>query len=135
LDHSYLLPYRINKVYEETRTALGNDQPVLAGIGIRAIVETVCIDKSAVGEDLKEKIDDLATKGVVTPEGAKFLHSLRFMGNEAAHEVRAHPEDDLMTALHVVEYLLKGAYILPRLAEKLPKKSPSGQKSADVNLE
>ena len=59
---------------------------------------------------------------MVTPDGAKILHSLRFMGNDAAHEVEAHPEADLMTALDVVEYLLKGVYILPRLAAKLPKK-------------
>jgi hypothetical protein len=109
-------------VYSETRTALANDQPVLAGIGIRAIVETVCKDQSAAGNNLMEKIDDLARKGVVTPDGAKILHSLRFMGNDAAHEVKAHAEADLMTALDVVEYLLKGVYILPRLAAKLPKK-------------
>lgn len=122
LDHSYLLPHPVNNVYNETRTALANDQPVLAGIGIRAIVETVCKDQSAAGNNLMEKIDDLARKGVVTPDGAKILHSLRFMGNDAAHEVKAHAEADLMTALDVVEYLLKGVYILPRLAAKLPKK-------------
>jgi hypothetical protein len=44
------------------------------------------------------------------------------MGNDAAHEVKAHSEADLMTALDVVEYLLKGVYVLPRLAAKLPKK-------------
>jgi len=122
LDHVYLLPYPVNTVYTETRMALANDQPVLGGIGIRAIVETVCKDQSANGKDLMERIDDLARKGVVTPDGAKILHGLRFMGNDAAHEVKAHPEADLMTALDVVEYLLKGVYILPRLAEKLPKK-------------
>jgi hypothetical protein len=57
------------------------------------------------------------------------------MGNEAAHEVTAHSEADLMTALDVIEYLLKGAYILPRLAAKLPKKPPPGPNSADVDLE
>lgn len=122
LEHGYLLPHVIYKVYEETRTALANDQPVLAGIGIRAIIETVCKDRSAAGKNLMEKIDDLAKKGDVTPDGAKILHSLRFMGNEAAHEVKAHAQADLLTALDVAEYVLKGVYILPKLATNLPKK-------------
>jgi len=66
LEHDYLLPYPVNKVYAETRKALANDQPILAGIGIRAIVETVCKNKSAAGDNLEKKIDDLANKGVVT---------------------------------------------------------------------
>lgn len=120
LEHAYLLPFPVNRVYSETWTALANDQPVLAGVGIRAIVETVCKERCALGRNLMEKIDDLAAKGVVTHEGAQILHSLRFMGNDAAHEVKAHSEEELMTALDVLEYLLKGVYILPKLAQKLP---------------
>jgi hypothetical protein len=126
LENSHLLPHAVYKVYEETRAALANDQPVLAGIGIRAIVETVCKDQSATGNRLVEHIDDLARKGVITPDGARILHSLRFMGNEAAHEVKAHSEDELITALDVVEYVLKGVYILPRLASRLPQQRPHG---------
>lgn len=122
LEHSHLLPYATYRIYEETRAAISNDQPVLAGIGIRAIVETICKERAAAGNDLKEKIDDLATKSIITKDGAKILHSLRFMGNSAAHEVKAHSQDDLVIALDVAEYSLKGVYILPKLAEKLPKK-------------
>jgi hypothetical protein len=125
LENSHLLPNAVYKVYEETRAALANDQPVLAGIGIRAIVETVCKDKSASGNGLMQKIDDLAAKGVITAHGARILHSLRFMGNEAAHEVKAHSADELMTALEVVEHVLKGVYVLPRLAARLPQQRAS----------
>ena len=121
LEHSQLLPYGTYRIYEETRTAISNDQPVLAGIGIRAIVETICKDRKAKGKDLKEQIDDLAAIGIITKDGATILHSLRFMGNSAAHEVKAHSQDELVTALDVAEYSLKGVYILPKLADKLPK--------------
>lgn len=124
LEHSRLLPYGVYRIYEETRAALCNDLPVLAGIGIRAIVETVCKDRGANGRDLKQKIDALVPLGVITPDGAKIMHSLRFMGNEAAHEVKAHSQEELSTAFDVGEYLLKGVYILPKLAAKLPKKGP-----------
>jgi hypothetical protein len=122
LEHVALLPHNIHMVYEETRAALAADQPILAGIGIRAIIETVCKDQSAAGNNLMQNIDDLVTKGVVTPAGAEILHSLRFIGNEAAHEVKVHSQRDLLIALDVAEYLLKGTYILPKLAANLPKK-------------
>ena len=122
LEHSQLLPYVTYRIYEEARTAISNDQPVLAGIGIRVIVETICKERAAKGINLKAQIDDLAATGIITKDGAKILHSLRFMGNSAAHEVKAHSQDELVIALEVAEYSLKGVYILPKLAEKLPKK-------------
>jgi hypothetical protein len=45
------------------------------------------------------------------------------MGNEAAHETKANTEEELFTALEVVEHLLKTVYIIPRKAIKL-KKAP-----------
>ena len=84
------LPFGISSVYRETRSALCSDQSILAGIGIRAIVEAVCKDRGATGHNLEKRIDDLVTKKIVTEDGAKILHSLRFMGNDAAHEVKAH---------------------------------------------
>lgn len=123
IEYSYFLPDKIYKIYKETLLAVCNNQPTLAGIGIRAIVETVCKDKAVKGDNLEKRIDGLATKGIVTEDGAKILHNLRFMGNKAAHEVKAHKQNELITALEVVEYTLKGVYILPLLAEKLPKEN------------
>ena len=40
----------------------------------------------------------------------------------AAHEVEAHDETDLSTALDVVEHLLQTVYIIPKKAAKLRKK-------------
>jgi hypothetical protein len=122
LEHSHLLPHVTYRIYEETLTAISNYQPVLAGIGIRAIVETICKERAAKGRNLKAQIDDLATTGVITKDGATILHGLRFMGNSAAHQVKAHSRDELIIALDVAEYSLKGVYILPKLADKLPKK-------------
>ena len=42
MDSIHEVPFGICNVYRETRVALCSDQPILAGIGIRAIVEAVC---------------------------------------------------------------------------------------------
>lgn len=108
------LPTTVQRIYTETLHTLNNQSPVLAGIGLRALVETVCKEKNAEGEDLMKKIDDLIVKGILTSDGARTLHKIRTLGNAAAHEVIPHNEEQLGMALNVIEHLLKDVYILPR---------------------
>jgi hypothetical protein len=119
----YFLPQGVQEIYQEAHGALCAELPVMAGFGIRAIVEAVCKDKSMAGNNLKERIDALAKAGLITSAGAEILHHLRFMGNAAAHEMKAHSPTEMNAAFDVVEYLLQGVYILPRQAEMLPKRS------------
>lgn len=115
---SMLLPGAVQRIYEETISAINNDQAVLAGIGLRAIVESVCKHKQAPGKNLAEKIDGLVELGVLPRDGASILHKVRTMGNDAAHEVRPHKSDHLNLALGVCEHLLQGVYLLPLYAER-----------------
>jgi hypothetical protein len=45
------------------------------------------------------------------------------MGNKAVHEIKEHETEELNAAIDVIDYLLKGVYILPKIAEKLPNNS------------
>lgn len=53
LDNAWLLPTRIRALYRETFAALDNEQPVLATVGLRALIEDLCTDKKAHGDSLK----------------------------------------------------------------------------------
>lgn len=121
LDGKYYLPWDVQTIYIETVSAINSNQRILAGIGIRAIVESVAKNEKAKGKSLEKRIDDLKIKGFITPTGAELLHDLRFMGNAAAHEVKAHTQEELAAALRVVDHLLTGAYVLPR--EHRPRKT------------
>lgn len=116
-DEAIHLPQKIRQIYEETILALSVNAPVLAAIGLRALVETVCKEKAAEGGDLFKKIDSLVEKRVLTPVGATILHKIRTIGNAAAHEVKPHSERQLSLALDIVEHLLKDVFILPKLVE------------------
>lgn len=118
-DANYL-PYGVYSIYKETHASICSQLNIMAGFGIRAIIEATCNDKQVSGGNLEKKIDQLVIEGLITKDGSKILHNLRFMGNAAAHEMRAHTELELGAALDVVEYLLQGVYILPKKAEKLP---------------
>ena len=110
---AYLLPHKIQEIYKETILSIENEQYVLAGIGIRAIVETICKDLDAKGSNLFEKINSLKDKSIVTPEGTDTLHKLRVLGNDAAHEVKAHNSQQLELAMKIIEHMLDGTYIIP----------------------
>jgi hypothetical protein len=124
LKNARFLSEHIFGIYKETHDALCNRQPVLTGLGIRAIVEAVCKEKVGDQGDLKKKIDRLAAAGLVSPDQAKLLHELRFMGNYAAHEVKVHSAGELDLAFDVVEHLLQGGYLLSAAADL--QKNPFG---------
>lgn len=113
-----ILPTDVERIYSETLKAINSNQPVLSGIGIRALIETIAKERKAGGKDLMEKIDDLVIQGVLTKDGAEIFHKLRILGNTAAHEVKPHSRDQLNLALDVVEHLLQGVYILPLHAKR-----------------
>ena len=118
---SHLLPYITQQIYKETVLSIENEQFILAGIGIRAIVETICKDLEAEGRDLYHKINALKDRSIVTQEGADTLHKLRVLGNSAAHEVKAHDSQQLELALRIIEHMLEGTYIIPaRVASVFP---------------
>jgi hypothetical protein len=107
------LPQTVALLYRETRTTLVNATPVLTGIGLRALVETVCKQKNSPGDNLLKQIDGLVTLGVLTKTDATVLHQIRTMGNDAAHEAKPHPDEQLALAMEVVEHLLKSVYVIP----------------------
>ena len=116
-NEEHYLPSKIRGIYKETLGALNNNSPVLAGIGLRALIETICKEKNAAGNNLYKKIDDLVVKQILTPAGSSILHKIRTLGNDAAHEVKPHSEKQLGLAMDVVEHVLNDVYIIPKKVE------------------
>ena len=117
---SRFLPEKLKKIHNETCSAIAYDNRVLAGIGLRAILETVCKDKGAAGRRLVDQIDDLVTKGFLSLKSAEIMHKIRFLGNKAAHEVEPESSENISLALEIIENLLRENYILAGKAAALP---------------
>lgn len=113
----HYLPVKVRSIYKETLGALNNNSPILAGIGLRALIETICKEKNAEGRNLYKKIDDLVVKQILTPTGSSILHRIRTLGNDAAHEVKPHSEKQLGLAMDIVEHVLNDVYIIPTKVE------------------
>ena len=116
---SEYFPARTRRVYQEVLKAMNTGSPILAAIGLRAIVESVCSEQNVTGSNLEKRIDKLADMGVLARTQAEFLHGHRFMGNTAAHEITAPKPQELVAALDIAETLLKTIYVLPQLAPEI----------------
>jgi len=112
-----LLPALLNGIYRETLRAFNNGLMVLCAIGIRALIEGICADQEIAGRNLEAKIEGLSSilpKNIVVN-----LHSIRFMGNEAAHELTPPEPNELRLALEICEDLLNFLYELDYKATQL----------------
>lgn len=111
------LSKKLTTIYRETLRAFNNNLVVLCAMGIRALLEGICADKNITGRNLETRIDNMANilpKNIVTN-----LHSIRFIGNEAAHELAAPVADELRLAIEICEDLLNYLYELDYKASQL----------------
>ena len=115
--HFVKLPQKLKTIYHETILAFNEEIHILTAAGLRALIEGICSDKQISGRNLKEKIDNLNTllpQNIVTN-----LHSFRFIGNEAVHELEVPSAHDLSLAIEVSEDLLNFLYELDYKSSRL----------------
>lgn len=113
------LPTKVRKVYVEVLSALNAGLAVLAGIGLRTLIEAICRERKITGKNLEQLIDGLANKGLLAPSQARILHALRFLGNVAAHETVSAKPGELRAALDIAEMLMRTIYVVPKLAKEV----------------
>ena len=119
LKNIYIIPFEVRRIYEETYKAIPENLCILGAIGIRSLIEAICIEKDAKGNNLQNKIDNITTMGILTKDASNILHSIRLLGNVAVHEVNPPSINVLNTAFEIVELLIKNVYILPVIAQKI----------------
>ena len=115
----WTLPKSIRDLYTETLICLEANAKTLACAGLRSVVEAICLNQGCTKPNLKSKIDELVSKGVLLKRDADYLHQHRFLGNEAVHELQAPPTKEFQIALKILEHLLESVYIVLDMAADL----------------
>lgn len=110
------LPDIVRIIYSETLTTYREGTKVLAGLGLRATIEAVCNDLKITGKNLEAKINKLVSSGYISKIDAERLHGIRFMGNDAAHDIKKPNDIALSIALKIIEHLIVSVYILEKKA-------------------
>lgn len=111
LRYIHFLPEKIKNIYTETIAAFKANAYILTAGGFRAIIEALCNHLRIRKVNLSERIDQLHNKGYLTSNESKRLHSIRFLGNDALHEMETPKERQLLILLDIVNHLLENLFI------------------------
>lgn len=121
--HFIDLPANLYNIYYEAVESYNAGLITLSAIGLRAVLEGVCVDKGitdkVAGRQLESKIDKLGELNIVPANIAQSLHAFRFMGNDAAHRLEIPDVDELKLAFEVMDDLLNYLYSLDTKSRSL----------------
>jgi len=137
--HYYPAPKNLQQIYQETIKSYNQESLILAAAGARAIVECICkvysITEGPVkGDDkkirrrnnLQGKINGLAEKGHLTHSDSSILHELRFLGNEAIHEIEVPNKQSIKYAIEIIENVMNSLYMNPQKQRMIENKRKWG---------
>ncbi|WP_367866908.1 DUF4145 domain-containing protein [Pedobacter sp. WC2423] len=109
------VPENIKSIYKETINALKVGSLLLTAAGFRALIEATCNHLKIKHTNLAERIDLLHSNGYLTKAESRRLHSIRFLGNSALHEIQTPKADQLVILLSIVNHLLSNLFISDKL--------------------
>jgi len=115
--HFIQLPHKLKSLYKEIITSHNESLNLLCAAGLRALIEGACADKGIAGRNLEEKIEGM--KKLLPENIVKNLHSFRFIGNRAVHELEPPSNLEVTLALNVIEDILNFLYELDYKAKML----------------
>ncbi len=116
-------PNTVRRIYNETIQAFNNKQHVLCAIGIRGIIEAICIEEGINIKNLKSKIDELHNEGIITSTLCEGLHESRLMGNASAHKINLFGDNELRTVIGLINTLIESHYSMPDKVKKLKQRN------------
>lgn len=108
---SYNLPKPIKEIYVESISAFKADAYILTAGGFRAVIEALCNHLKIKKGNLEERINLLHNKGHLSLGESKRLHSIRFLGNDALHEIEKPKKAQLEILLEIINHLLSNLFI------------------------
>lgn len=111
LEFSFYIPISIREIYLETIAALKSQSYILTAGGLRAIIEALCNHLKIKKDILSKRIDLLHKEGHLTLSESKRLHSIRFLGNDALHEIEKPKKVQLYLLLTIINHLLSNLFI------------------------
>ena len=111
------LPLRLKKMYQEVIISYQNNLTISCAIGLRALIEGVCSDRKITKGNLIKRLDGL--KEILPEHIVDQLHSFRYLGNTAVHELEPPSQYELKMHIDVIESLLDYIYELEYKSNQL----------------
>ncbi|MFT0733833.1 DUF4145 domain-containing protein [Ralstonia wenshanensis] len=116
-------------ICKEVYKALQNEQPHLAAMGVRAVLEQTMIEK--IGGDRRSfdaNLDELLDKGYISALMRQQLAVVLDAGSAAIHRGHTPTKEDLLTLVDIMEHVIQSLYIheedVKRVAARTPPRPP-----------
>ncbi|ACZ09444.1 Uncharacterised protein [Sebaldella termitidis] len=103
------IPQKLRVIYNEIIDSYNNSCLLLCSIGLRTLLEAVCVDKGIVSGNLMNKI---VNSTFITDNIKKNLHGIRYLGNDATHDFISPKKEDLELTIKILEDILNTVYDL-----------------------
>jgi hypothetical protein len=122
----YLLDsqWHITKLFDEVYTATYNGAKSLASMGLRAVIEAVMIDKVGDNKPFAKNLEQFQNQGYVSTIQKNSLLAALELGHASIHRGYEPTDDQLDTAIDIVEGLVHQLYLLSNNAEAAKMKIP-----------
>jgi len=118
------LPDNVRALLDEVYLGLSNNMRALPSMGLRTVIDMVCVDLVGDIGSFADKLKALRGHGHISDRDKSMLEIAIDVGSASAHRGHNPNLEDLNSLLDICEYLLKGVYVLPATSEVLRKAIP-----------
>jgi hypothetical protein len=109
-------PSDVGHYWLEARRSIEGKNWTAAALMARSAVQLVARSHGAKGKNLKEEIDDLASKSLILPIMQEWAHEVRVLANEGTHPqpgTKGTAEKDATDVVEFLSFLMTVMYNLP----------------------
>lgn len=108
-----VVPKVLSKIFKEAKSIKVN-APTAFAILMRKCIEIICADKEAEGRFLKEKIQNLADKGIIPTSMIDIATAIKILGDISAHSTDVTPDSDQNTIIEdFLVLIVEHVYVVP----------------------
>ena len=109
----------IHDLLTEIYIAIRNDQRALAAMGVRALLESIMIEKVGDLGSFSANIKAFETDGYVSHIQRERLETILEVGHAAMHRLYKPSKEDIITLVDITESVIESIYIHGKKVEKL----------------
>ena len=117
------VPEHIRLGYREAALCFNSGSNTATAIMGRRTIEAICLERWATKSSLAKMVKELRERGVIAPQLLEWADQLRYVGNDAAHNVdefisREDAQDVLEFVRAIVEYVYVFTHAFDRFKER-----------------
>lgn len=120
----------VEPLLKEIYVALQNNQPRLAAMGVRSLIETIMISKAGDKGTFAKNIAEFEKLGYVSMLQRERIEAILEAGHAAIHRAFKPSRADVVTLVDITEHIIETVYLhkskIDKLKKRVPKKVKKG---------